>query len=382
VPSFRRDPFSGPLKRVERALRRRFNRTFYADRTPVVVTRPSEAPALPTAPRILFLRQDRIGDVLVSTPILHAVRRALPLATVDMLLSDNNVAVQHAVTDVTDNILRFSKGVRGTLTSTRRLRRARYDVVVDLLDNASTTSSLLVRATAAPLAFGIDKENRGVYSHVVPRRDQGRHHISERLRALVTLFGIDEDAIDMRPVYPISETDTREARAALFGPEPPAFPVGVNYSGSSVLRTYPAQHLITVIRAAAARYPAVTWFVFGAPHHADEVRHIADATGAVAVPPLASYHAFAGALSTMRALVTPDTSVVHLAAAWDMPCCVLFNQPDPGLHPWLPYATHCEAVINAGRDLSVVPPEQVIEAVDRLLQFAAQTPRGQPVPSP
>ena len=40
--------------------------------------------------KILFVRQDRIGDVLVSTPLLTAVKRHYPGAIVDVLLSTNN----------------------------------------------------------------------------------------------------------------------------------------------------------------------------------------------------------------------------------------------------------------------------------------------------
>jgi len=40
--------------------------------------------------KYLFIRQDRIGDVLVSTPLIHAMKSRYPNAIVDFLLSSNN----------------------------------------------------------------------------------------------------------------------------------------------------------------------------------------------------------------------------------------------------------------------------------------------------
>jgi len=50
-----------------------------------LITTPADALPLGEAPRILFIRTERIGDVLVSVPVLRAVRRRYPGARLDLL---------------------------------------------------------------------------------------------------------------------------------------------------------------------------------------------------------------------------------------------------------------------------------------------------------
>src|SRR6266566_9771667 len=85
------------LKTFERALRRGFLAATHRPFTGDFVTVPRDALALGSAPRILLLRQDRIGDVLVSVPVIRALRRQYPQAQIHMLFSRKNYGVRQAV---------------------------------------------------------------------------------------------------------------------------------------------------------------------------------------------------------------------------------------------------------------------------------------------
>lgn len=369
MTTYHRDPFNRPLKKLELSVRRLFNRLFLADRTPTVVTSTRDAIAFPDRPSFVFLRQDRIGDVLITSPIIRAVREKYPDARIDVVLSRNNVMVANTLELFINGSYVYQRSTSSLLAIIRAIRKQRYDVIVDLLDNASSTSSLLVSMSNTRFAVGIDKENRGVYTHVVPLLDKATTHISERIRSLVMALGIEPASVDMRPMYPISEADASRAKALLFPDGRPQHPIGVVFSGSSVLRTYPEEKVIAVLNQIKPLYPSATFFVFCAPHHREQAARIAAAVGAQAVPATPSFHAYAAALHEMDALITPDTSAVHLAAAWDMPSCVLFNQHDPNLYPWYPYQTHCEAVINHGNDLADIAIDDVVRAIERLFAY-------------
>ena len=49
-------------------------------------SRPLPASVDFSSKKFLFVRQDRIGDVLVSTPLIHALKKRYPNATVDLTL--------------------------------------------------------------------------------------------------------------------------------------------------------------------------------------------------------------------------------------------------------------------------------------------------------
>jgi ADP-heptose:LPS heptosyltransferase len=93
---------------------------------------------------------------------------------------------------------------------------------------------------------------------------------------------------------------------------------------------------------------------------------VAEATGAQAVPPLASLHLFAAVLHEFDLIVTPDTAVVHLAAAWKIPTVALYELT-AGVAPWLPYECPFRALGSLG-GIPAIAVGEVITAVDDLIR--------------
>src|SRR3954471_12072123 len=94
--------------------------------------------------RVLVVRLRSIGDTVLATPSLYALRRFLPLTQIDVLL-ENWVAPVLDGSDIVDNIItveRWSTAARARLV--KRLRAARYDVAYNL--HGGTTATLLTRA--------------------------------------------------------------------------------------------------------------------------------------------------------------------------------------------------------------------------------------------
>lgn len=373
------------LKSLELAVRRQFNRWFRADRDPVVVTGPFQAQGAPTTaldisenPRILVLRQDRLGDVLISTPIVRALRQRYPNAQIDALLSDNNMAARRAYEPFVNQFLRYRKSVGGIVSLRSQMRARTYDVVVDMTDNASSTSSMLVAMSGARFAVGIDKENRGVYTHVVPRVDRNSMHIVDRIVRLLWPFGVDSSMVDKHMAYVISDEERTAAMQTLgmkpsatevtLGlPTPTRIRVGVNISGSTLSRRMEAPTISVFIGLVQAKHPQVDFFVFTTPDLRDVQRAVCSSTGAFAVPVSPSFHAYACALSCMHALVTPDTAAVHLAAAWQMPSVVLYHPEVPAVHAWHPYDSYSVACETEQMSVAHISASEIADAVETML---------------
>jgi len=96
--------------------------------------------------RVLVIRLRSIGDTVLSTPSLFALRRFLPNAQIDVLLEDW-VAPLLEGSAIVDNIIEIEKGLLARLGTALRLRETRYDVVFNL--HGGTTSTFLTRFTGA-----------------------------------------------------------------------------------------------------------------------------------------------------------------------------------------------------------------------------------------
>ncbi|HVN48646.1 MAG TPA: hypothetical protein VMU30_07475, partial [Bacteroidota bacterium] len=79
-----KDPF---LKRIEIGFRRSLIRLLgkFVSRKHEIISTVDY-----NACKYLFIRQDMIGDVLVSTPLFAALKKHYPQATIDVLLSSKN----------------------------------------------------------------------------------------------------------------------------------------------------------------------------------------------------------------------------------------------------------------------------------------------------
>lgn len=359
------------LKLLELRVRKWFIKTHRRGFTPVVVDHPADVLNLPAKPKILVLRQDRIGDVIISAFILRELKKRFPEAQIDMVLSVNNVAVSRIVSEYTHTRYVYRKSLTSLVELIVRIRQQHYDVVVDLMDNPSSTSGIFVTRCNARYSVGVLKENAGVYTHCVPLLDKATVHISRRVANLLMPFGIDPDLIDMTPHYPIETTEQIVARQALgISATDTRFRLGVNISGSSDLRSYDVSKTCIVLSHIRERFPNVNMHLFAAPPHERRAAAIARSiNGLNVVPTSHSFDVFAARLHEMHALWTPDTSAVHLAAAWKMPSCVMFNQPNPSIMPWYPIGSHCEVIINKGEVLGDVSVEEVTAAVDRLFAY-------------
>jgi heptosyltransferase III len=101
--------------------------------------------------RVLVVKLRSIGDTVLATPSLIALRRFLPDARLDILLEDWVAPVLEGFADV-DNVLSVGGGGLSRAGMMRRLRSAKYDVVFNL--HGGTTSTFFTAATGARNRIG------------------------------------------------------------------------------------------------------------------------------------------------------------------------------------------------------------------------------------
>ena len=84
--------------------------------------------------------------------------------------------------------------------------------------------------------------------------------------------------------------------------------------------------------------------------------------------PETSFDGFAAWIKRVSLLVTPDTSAVHLAAAFNVPSVVLYVQSNPELRIWEPYKAPSVPLVTSVDDLTTISVAQVHQAVQTLVR--------------
>ncbi|MBC7910456.1 MAG: lipopolysaccharide heptosyltransferase II [Pyrinomonadaceae bacterium] len=117
--------------------------------------------------KVLVVRLRSIGDTVLATPALYALRRFLPEAQIDVLLEDWVAPLLAGFNDVDNVITVERKSAAGRARVARALRNARYDVAYNL--HGGTTSTFLVRASGATHRVGYEEYRYSrLYNHAAP----------------------------------------------------------------------------------------------------------------------------------------------------------------------------------------------------------------------
>lgn len=286
--------------------------------------------------RILAVRPDNLGDVVLLTPALRALRSAAPQAGLDLLASPAGAALRPLLADV-DGLLTVSPSWQqiSADAGTRRLAAAELALVGLLADRGydavvvftSPTQSPWPAAQVAMLA-GIEVrvaqsfEFAGVLaSHWVTPPPEGTHQVD---RCLHLLAAVGVAPVGRLPGLLVPEWGRCAADATLraVGVHPgDAFAV-LAPGASCSARRYPASRFARAAqRLAAAGLPVL---VTGTAAEADLVAEVVDAAGHddVRALPVLRVEGLAGVIERAAVALTNNSGGMHVADALGTPVVV------------------------------------------------------------
>ncbi len=289
--------------------------------------------------RILIRAPNWIGDAVMATPAVRAVRAHFPEAAITVLAKPWVAEVFGANPHV-DALLHYPDrgphaGFAGLLGLAKALRKGRFDLAI-LLQNAFE-AAFLAWLAGIPYRLGYGTDGRSLLlSHAVPVRPQDRqvHHIRYYLNLLSRAgLGLGHERLVVR----IRPAETRRARAILAKQGVPA--------GAALLGINPGAAYGSAKRWPWQRYAALcqrlqadcrlTPLIFGGPGEAQLGEQIQERLGGGAVN-LCGKTRLREAMSLIaacRLFVSNDSGLMHVAAGLNVPLLALFGPTDPVTTP-------------------------------------------------
>ena len=143
--------------------------------------------------KVLLVRLRSIGDTVLATPSMLALKRFLPNVTVDMLVEDWVAPLLDDHPHVDKVVVLERGGFMTRARLARELRAANYDVVYNL--HGGTTSTFLTRATGARHRVGFETyQYAQLHNHQAPSPlllwGQQKTHSVEQQLALLGWTGV------------------------------------------------------------------------------------------------------------------------------------------------------------------------------------------------
>jgi ADP-heptose:LPS heptosyltransferase len=327
--------------------------------------------------RVLYLRYDRIGDMIMATPLIRAIARAHPTIQLDVLASRSNAVVLSGNPHVRRVLTFDRKRLASFVGTARALRRERYDAVIDgMVLQPSVTMLMLMLATGARYRIGIGgRANDFIYTIPVRAAPPDAHQILQSA-ATATPFGVDVERTDWRPELFIAVDERVRAEQVWRTNTDGGLRILVNIAAGEVRRRWPSDRVVAAIRAARDVAPRSVVLVMAPPAELDEVERIArDGDARAVVPGLRDALAL---VATADVVITPDTSIAHAASAFAKPSVVMMIG---GSAIFEPYETPGRFVYSPGPTLESLEAQPVIDALASVVR-AASGDRAQPALPP
>jgi len=321
--------------------------------------------------RVLFLRHDRAGDMIVSTGVMRAIARSYPTITMDVLASPANSAILDANDYVANVIVFDKKRLSSYLPTLLRLRRPQYDAVIDCMVTApSVTTLLLILASGARHRIGIaGRGNDAAFNTLVDAAAATDAHMIDRIADLALAFGIALDAAARQPVLQLAPDELSRADSVWAAPSDTRR-VLINISAGTPERLWPDDNYVAVMRHLRSREPVTKFIIIASPTERTRGEYIARSGDGVFVSTPTIRDALA-LVATADFVLTPDTSIAHAVSAFQKPSVALYVRGKA--ERWGLYGNIGRNIEHSEPTLETLSVDRVTEAIDTVLASSLAT---------
>jgi lipopolysaccharide heptosyltransferase II len=345
------------------------------------------------AKRILCIRLDYMGDVLMSTPAIRALKQSIPGAEITLLTSHSGEAVARFIPEI-DHVITYaapwmkSSAVHdpgADLDMVAELTRRSFDaaVIFTVYSQNPLPAAMLCTLAGIPLRLAHCRENPyrllSDWVRETEPQEQVRHEVRRQLDLVATVGAKTEDErLSLR--VPSASTARVINRLQSMGIDPHGTWIVIHAGATAASRRYPAEHWREVATKLTAALHCPLVFT-GGDDEASLIDGIREG--------LPGTHSLAGRLDLGQlaalialapVLVSNNTGPAHIAAAVGTPVVDLYALTNPQHTPWqvpsrilfrdVPCRYCYKSICPEGHNLCLtgVPPSETVQATIELLK--------------
>ncbi len=338
--------------------------------------------------KILIARTDRMGDVLLSTPVLRAVREAYPDSYIAVMTRPYTKDCVEGNPYIDEVIIYDKRGRHKNILDSFKfaldLRKKRFNLALVL--HPTNRANLITFLAGIPERVGYNRKLGFLLTRRIPHAKQrGEKHELEYTLDIVKSIGLNP--IHKRLYMPIKK-ETQNAvdkKLSEYGVLPDDRLVAIHPSSSCPSKRWSAERFAKVADRLIEEERVKVALIAGrnGRDHAGDTKkfmkhRIIDFSGKTTIPELASL------LKRCKLFISNDSGPVHIASAVGTPVIALFGRKDKGLGPirWGPTGKYaiiihkdvgCRSCPAHNCDkgflcLKAISEDEVIEAANSILR--------------
>lgn len=331
--------------------------------------------------RILIVKQhDQLGDLLVTTPAVRALRKKFP---------DSHIAI--VVREYTAPMIWDNPNVDSVIVFYEKLKRWNWQKFRSFWDqlrgeggfdcaimfnsvSRSFSSDVIAVASKAKIIIGpnhiaLDPDIPESIYNVWTSRSRKIQHESEHYLDIVRSLGVLPDGLEYE--LHLSDEETAEAEKVLYqlGIQSATLLIGVHFGALNKEKRYPLEKLATVIEWIKLKYNCEILLIPGPNeerHHQQLLSFIKSAE--VRSVPVQSLRISCAVIKKLQLLLCNDTGTMHIASALRVPTISFHSISDPA--QWKPPHERHIGLRAEDKKITSITVEMVTAAVQTQLQKA------------
>lgn len=272
---------------------------------------------------ILFLRYDKIGDMLLSTPVFRELKKAKPHLHISVLASNSNYYVIKNNPYIDHIYIYQPKKILSTLQLLWNLRKKKFDVAIEFYHSVIWHAIIKLRiinpkCIVSPYKdgrYGIKGEELKMYTYTP---FDTAMHLRDNWLNLLSLFDIKPlsshyDFFLLNEEKKIGESFWRN------------YPQGIliNLQGSQHHRSLTFQQL----KLLSLTFPSIPLIILTMPSHKEEYQKnlLLNNLSNVQLCCTQTINEAASIIAYAPLIITPDTSIVHIACAFNKKLIAVYD---------------------------------------------------------
>ncbi|MDC9596833.1 glycosyltransferase family 9 protein [Xenorhabdus anantnagensis] len=313
--------------------------------------------------KILFLRDDnKIGDMIVSTPVFKALsQHGFEL---HVLSGYSNYCVIESNPYI-DKFYFYPDETKEIVKLGLKLKKEKYDLVIDMGEQLPVIYLLFIRLINAKNVFGFNKEKINIYNKNL-KYSQYESHITERYKILMKNIGIY--AYNMQYDIHVPKNIQDEV-FDLYADLPGEITVVINPFAAEERRNISKEQLIGIISHISKLRPSVNIILVG---HLDKLNTLPYLSECI-INPFGSFLSAVEIIRQADLVISPDTSIVHVAAAYEKNTIALYGNDKHGNfvnnHVWGPGNKNAIQLVQKKENskISEIPLDVILEQINFFL---------------
>ncbi len=311
--------------------------------------------------KVIILRDDnKIGDMIISTLLFRELNKCG--LKVDVVSGKDNYCVIE-YNNYIDNNYFLDNNFLDFITLAFKLRRKKFDLLIDLGDSLSPTYFSFVSIINAKHTLGFNKSEYKTYDLSISYNDFSAH-ITNRYKIVLDRLGVLKYELNYDIFIPddiiisVNEFLDRNKNKPI---------IIINPYTANIKRDLTESQITDLINGINSEYPSVQIVLIGSP------RKIIDLNidGAIKNP-FSTFLSSAALVKKAVLVISPDTSIVHVACAFNTKLISLYgnNIISGGFinnKVWAPNYANAVQIIAEDNNISSIPVDDILFYVRKKL---------------